>query len=188
MAFDFTSAMWSLMDEMSRTCPELSHVDMTRVAVCFGQARSANLSGTHAQLYPLRFDGGARRTELDGAVYEMPRVVFRGREALYLVKFMLPRFLQLPFLEKLATVAHEMYHISPRFDGTLRTFPGRNCYHTGSKRRFDRFAAKLAADYLRATTRPHLHEFLRRNFQELSAQHGGVVGARFRRLRPVRVR
>lgn len=188
MAFDFTDAMWSLMDDIARACPELGHVDMGRVAVGFGQARSNRLDGIYAQLYPLRFPGGGRRLRRGEALFELPRLVFRGLEALYLVKFMLPRYLLVPFAEKLPTVFHEMYHMSTDFDGTLRTFAGRNCYHTSSRQRFDRHAAKLANDYLAATARPELHQFLKRSFRELSGEHGGVVGTRYRNLRPMRVR
>ena len=189
MAFDFTTAMWELMDDISGTCPELNHIEMSRVAVGFGQARSRRLSGIYAQVYPLRFPGGARRLRRGGAVFEMPRVGFRGREALYVVKFMLPRFLDLPFGEKLGVVFHEMLHIGPDFDGTLRTFPGRNCYHSASQRRFDAVAVALAKAYLAATTRPQLHDFLKRTFRELSEAHGGVVGTRYlRNPVPYRIR
>jgi len=169
MPFDFTLAMRRLMEDITANCRALGHIEMSRVAVGFGQTRTARLSGIYAQVL--------RRGE---AVLEMPILTVNGEEALYLVKFMLPRFLQVSFPEKIGTVFHEMYHIGPRFDGTLRTFPGRRPYHTGSQRRYDRFVGSLAQKYLASTSRHDLHQFLKKNFEQLRAEHGGVVGIRYR--------
>ncbi len=187
MPFDFTLAMRRLMEDITANCRALGHIEMSRVAVGFGQTRTARLSGIYAQVFPLRFPGGARRMRRGQAVFEMPVLTLDGREALYLVKFMLPRFLQVSFPEKIGTVFHEMYHISPRFDGTLRTFPGRRPYHTGSRRRYDRFVGSLAQEYLASTSRHDLHQFLKKNFEQLGAEHGGVVGIRYRNPNPYRI-
>ena len=40
---------------------------------------------------------------------------------LYLLSFYLPRFLKLPWREKLATVIHELWHVNPQFNGDLPT-------------------------------------------------------------------
>ena len=46
----------------------------------------------------------------------------------------------------------------------------------------------IARRYLDRTQRPELHTFLRQTMQELSAAHDGIVGLRFRRLSPRRIR
>jgi len=185
--FDFTDAMHALMTDMAATCDELRHVDMSRVAVIFSQARSRRLDGIHAQIHPLRFRGGARRARLGGHTFEMPRVVVNGKEALYVVAYSLPRFLDLSFEEKIGTIIHEMMHISPGFDGDVRRFTGSRPYHTSSKRRFEALACRLARAYVSRAKRPELHAFLRQSFRELADGHGSVVGLRMRSLRPRRI-
>jgi len=187
MPFNFSQHMHALMADIAATCAELRHVDMTRVGVAFAQARNARLHGFFARVHPLRFPGGATRVRRGGATYAMPRVVIGGVEVLYVVEFFLPRFMCIPFGEKLSTVVHEMYHVSPAFDGTLRRFAGSKPYHTGSQRRYDAAMARLARAYLGATKRPELHAFLRSDFAQLEAAHGGVVGVRVRRLGPRRI-
>ena len=182
MPFDFTRAMGELMGDVAAVLEELRHVDVSRIAVGFSQARHGGLHGTFATTHALRFDKGAREAALDGRIYAFPRVMVGGVDALYAITFRLPRFLNLPLDEKLATVVHEMYHISPDFDGTLRRFDGGKPYHTGSRRRFHAAMGQLARSYQAATRRPEFHAFLRQSFSELSAAHGGMVGLRLRRI------
>jgi len=187
MPLHFTERMRELMADVAAACPELRHVDMTRVAVAFSQARHGGLDGVYATIHPLRFAGGERTLQRGHATFAMPRVVIGGQEMLYAVEFRLPRFLLLPFDEKMATVVHEMYHVSPSFDGTLRRFAGGKPYHTGSKRDYDAAMQRLAQEYLAATKRPELHAFLREDLAALSAAHGGIVGLRLRHIRPRRI-
>ena len=61
----------------------------------------------------------------------------KGQEFLYILTFYLPRFMDLSFREKLITVFHELWHISPQFDGDLRRHPGRCYAHTSSQKEYD---------------------------------------------------
>ena len=187
MPFDFSRAMGELMADVATVLDELRHVDVSRIAVGFSQARHGGLHGTFATTHALRFGKGALETTLEGRTYAFPRVIIGGVEALYAIIFRLPRFLNLPLDEKMATVVHEMYHISPAFDGTLRRFEGGKPYHTGSRRRYHAAMGQLARSYQAATRRPELHAFLRQDFSQLSAAHGGIVGLRLRRLGARRV-
>jgi len=186
--FQFTDAMRALMTDMVAVCDELRHIDMSRVEVVFSQARHGRLDGVRAGVYHLRFEGGARQTTRRGHVYEMPRVMRDGQEVLYIVSFTLPRFLNLPLEEKLATVVHELYHISPAFDGDVRRFAGGKPYHTGSQRRYHEAMHRIAQSYLRKTQRAELHAFLRHDFRALVGEHGAIVGLRMRTPRPRRIR
>jgi len=182
--FDLTTALRALMTDITLVADELNHVDMSRVVVIFSQARHNGSHGVRAALYPLRFEGGERRARVRGHEFEMPKVKIGDHEALYAVSFMVPRFLNLPFDEKMMIVVHEMYHISPAFDGDVRRLPGGNPYHTGSMRKFNETMAAIATRYLAATDRPELHGFLRHNFSQLVQTHGKVVGMRMRAPNP----
>ena len=127
---------------------ELRHIDLSRVGIGFCQTRRQGRFGMHASLTPLRFPGGQAQRVRRGRTWRIQRVELDGREMLYLLNFYLPRFLDLPFAEKLTTVAHELWHIGPRFDGDLRRFGGRCYAHSGSQRRYDAYVGRLVDRWL----------------------------------------
>ena len=108
----------------------------------------------------------------------MQRVTHQGREALYILTFFLPRFLNLSFEEKLVTVFHELYHISPQFNGDIRRFGGACYMHTGSQKSYDRQMAVFADQYLKMQVSEDLVRFLRFDFAGLQQLCGHVVGLR----------
>jgi hypothetical protein len=175
-AFDFTAAMERLCDDVVANTPDLAHVRMSQVAVSFAQARRRVLYGLQAKLTPLRFDRGElvlRRGRDDWTI----RRVFRGDcEILYILTFYLPRFLDQPLDEKFVTVFHELFHISPRFDGDIRRHEGRCHVHTSSQKEYDRQMAQLAQQYRHRQPRRELWSFLECSFDELCQRHGGVIG------------
>lgn len=167
---------------------ELSHIDMSRVATSFAQARVDGPYGVYAALTPLRFAGGKLHQVRRGHQWALQRVCDRsGREMLYLLSFCLPRFIDLPWREKLRTIAHELWHIGPRFDGDLRRFDGRCYAHSRSKDQFDALAEQLVKRYLAADPPEAIHGFLRHNFRDLVARHGRVFGTKIRAPKLIRV-
>jgi hypothetical protein len=140
------------------------------------QARSGRAHGLQARVTPLRFRGGTLVRRRRGTVYQVQRFVVAEVEMLYLVTFCLPRFLDQEFDDKFITLFHELYHISPVFDGDLRRLDGRCAIHSHSKRAYDRHMAHLARAYLASGPDPQLHAFLRLDFTRLCHRHGSVVG------------
>jgi len=151
---------------------------MSQVAVTFAQTRSPVEWGIQARLTPLRFEDGAVTERRKGRWWTVQRVYHQGQESLYILTFFLPRFLNLSFEEKLITVFHELFHISPEFNGDIRRFEG-SCYmHTGSQKSYDRQMAVFADEYLRMKVSEELVRFLRYSFGELQSHCGDVVGLR----------
>ena len=163
---------------MAAHSDELRHIDMSRVAVSFRQTRKRMPHGLYASLTPLRFAGGATHGVRRGRKFSIQRVEVDGREMLYVLNFYLPRFLNLGFREKLTTIAHELLHISPQFDGDLRRFSGRCYAHSHSHRQFDAQAEQLAQRWLARGPEPLLYAFLQLDFLRLQALHGGIYGRR----------
>ena len=164
---------------MAARLPEFAHVRMGQVAVAFCQTRSATVYGLYATLTPLRFPGGATETVRRGRRYGIRRLYDpSGREILYILSFYLPRFLDLDFRQKLTTTAHELWHISPQFDGDVRRYEGRCYAHSASKRQFDRLSQALAERYLAAQPLETSYAFLRANYRDLVDAHGHVYGTR----------
>ena len=151
---------------------------MPEVPVTFSQTRSPVEWGVQARLTPLRFEGGASVERRRGRLWTVQRVTHQGCDALYILTFFLPRFLNLSFEEKMITVFHELYHISPQFNGDIRRFGGACYMHTGSQKGYDRQMAVFAKEYLQSQAPEELVRFLRFSFPELQAHCGHVVGLR----------
>ncbi len=177
--FNFTAAMEALCRHACDAVSELGHVNMDAVAVTYRQARKSVSYGLQACLTPLRFENGALHSEVKGRRWTMPRMVGpQGTELLYMLSFYLPRFLDRPFHDKLVTVFHELWHISPAFDGDLRRHEGRCYMHSPRQADFDAQAETLSQSWLAANPPRELYEFLQHDFRKLVNLHGGVFGWR----------
>jgi len=174
--FDFCGHVRRLCEDVARRCPELAHIDVGRLLFGMTQARSGRRHGLQARVTPLRFDEGRLTRRRRGVAYQVQRYLVDGCDMLYLVTFCLPRFLDQEFDDKFVTLFHELYHISPEFDGDLRRHDGRYDLHSHSKKDYDRHMAELARAYLATKPDPALYGFLRLNFAQLKHRHGCVAG------------
>lgn len=88
--------------DMARVLPQMAHVHAARILFVAGEARRASRATVRAL--------GKKGP---------PVVKLRGRRALYCVTLR-PKFFRAATPEqRVATLLHELLHISPRFDGTL---------------------------------------------------------------------
>lgn len=181
---NLTRELEQLVAHVAGHVPEMCHIDPSRLLICISSTRGGGIRGTYAKIHPLRFPGGAKCIERQRGrhIYRstMPTVTHRGNEILYVIYFLVPRFFDLPPREKLITIFHELYHISPHFDGDIRRFPGRNFAHGSSTRKFNAYMGKLVDAYLAGHNNPELTSFLDGNLAELRDRHRTIVGRRFR--------
>ncbi len=165
-------------DLCARMPEEYGHIRTEQVAVAFAQARRRVPHGLQAKLTPMRFAGGALVERRYGRSWTVRRLYDGRREILYILTFYLPRFLDHPPLEKLVTVLHELYHISPDFDGDIRRFGGRYHVHSHSQNEYDRLMEEHARHYLALRPPRRIWGFLEKNFRELERDHGRVCGVK----------
>jgi predicted metallopeptidase len=169
-----------LIADIVRRMEEFGHIDPDRVMVCIATTRGGGVHGTYAKIHPLRFEAGSRTTLVrrrrGTTRYEIPPVIRGGVEMLYIIYFLVPRFLNLPLREKLVTIIHELYHISPEFNGDIRRFPGKNFAHGSSRKRYNALMAEFATRYLDETENRVGIEFLEGDMAAMRARHGAIVG------------
>jgi len=177
--FDFTTSMRLLCEDIATRLPEARHIDMQRVAVSIAQARKRSSHGLFATLTPLRFKDGKRTETRQGQRYVCQRVVDEaGRDVLYILCFYLPRFLDLDFTEKMITVFHELWHISPEFNGDFRRHAGRCYMHTSSQKDYDESMAGYVEQYLSLAPPSRLFDFLKSDFDQIQNRYGQVYGVK----------
>ncbi len=108
-----TRAVRRLVRDLAARLPELSHVRASRVLVVAGEARRAS----RATIRPAHFKETRRRS--DAGARRKPLIRVKGRKILYVVTLRPLWFLDSTPRERIATIVHELYHASTRFDGTL---------------------------------------------------------------------
>lgn len=170
--FHFTEAMVTLALEVCANEPEFRQIDMTRVLVTGVVSRNRSKYGVQARVTPMRFKEGSLTRRRRGVLYGITRYYVGDREMLYLLSFVLPRFLNLPFEEKLATLFHELYHMSPAFDGDVRRFGGR--VHARGKEAYHRGMIRMAEAYRKRQGDSPASDFLKWTYQDYQQQFGGV--------------
>lgn len=177
--FDFTAHVRRICEDMVERLPELSHIDPQRVAFSFRQTRNATLYGVQATLTPLRFEGGRLHTIRRGRRYGVQRLINAdGLEMLYLLCVYLPRFMNHSLREKLITLVHELWHISPEFNGDLRRHEGRCYAHSHSQREYDAAMGVLVDRWLATGVNPQIYAFLHGDFRQLRQNYGPIYGVR----------
>lgn len=109
-----TLAVKRLVRDVAARVPELAHVRASRILVVAGEARRASratIRPAHFKATRKRGSGGDGRTK--------PLIRVKGRKILYVITLRPLWFHLSSPEERIATIFHELYHASTRFDGTL---------------------------------------------------------------------
>jgi hypothetical protein len=205
---NYTERLTCLMRDIAARVPTLSFINSDDVLV-FARAGRTEADGPFATCHCLTLPPSeqgyyfwrdrstgriTRRSEW--FVTKSPVVTIDDRPVKYMISFTLPRFCDQaldrtrkerfypgaePWLAKLDTVVHEMYHIDPegagirhieRGDGTCSA----NCHG----HQFFEQVAEMVAVYLKSLPDPAVYDFLRDDFDGLTTRQGGLVATTFR--------
>jgi predicted metallopeptidase len=137
---NITLAVKRLVRDVAARVPELSHVRASRVLVVAGEARRAS----RATIRPAHFKD--TRARAGAGARTKPLIRVKGRKILYVITLRPLWFLESAPRERVATILHELYHVSRRFDGTLHRgrrhsrLP-RTAYNRRIRRLLDRYLA-----------------------------------------------
>ena len=204
---NYTERIQRLMHDVVLRTPALGFIDLREVLV-FGRYGRPGADGAFATCHCLTLpesDPGyyfwkdrltgelTRRSEW--FVTKTHEVLIRGTKIKYLISFVLPRFCEqtlerswkaelygnvAPWVAKLDTIVHELYHIDPAATGI------RQIVHAGGKRatrthapEFYEEVAAMTSAYLASKPDPEILGFLRWDFAALQARYGGVTATTF---------
>ena len=183
----FNEALGLLIGEILRWVPDLNHIKLNQLRVSVTYNKSRSRSGLLAYLLPMKFRGGSpvevRHRGKHVYHWAMLPQFHEGREILYLIYFMVPRFTNLSFRDKLETIIHELYHVHPDFNGDLRRFSGRSQWH-GNMKDYDRKVSQMTDCFLNSPHNPHVYEFLKGNHGRLMRKYGNIRMEKIREPRP----
>lgn len=205
---NYTQCISRLMRDIVTRVPRLSYIDMDSVLVfarhgrtgcsgAFATCHSMNLPTTEPGYYYWRDRASGRITRRSRwFVTKSPSVFVDGKRVGYLVSFSLPRYCDqslvgsrkakyyhnaAPWVAKLDTIVHELYHIDPLAVGIRRVERHDGATSAGSHgSSFLAEVADMVGEYFRSRPDPAVYEFLRHSFADLEKKHGGVMGTTFR--------
>jgi hypothetical protein len=205
---NYTERLTLLMQDVVRRVPRLSFIDMADVLV-FARSGRSNAEGAFATCHCLTLPPSEpgyyfwrdRKTQRitrrsEWFVTKSPEVNLGGRNIKYMISFALPRFCDQslgqsrkerfypgaePWMAKLDTVVHELYHIDPELSGIRRiersdgTYAA-NCHGV----RFFEEVAEMVHTYLATKPPECVYDFLRDDFRRLDSRFGGVMAISFK--------
>src|SRR5436190_4509867 len=205
---NYTERLTLLMHDIVTRVPTLSFINIADVLV-FARAGRSNAEGAFATCHCLTLPPSepgyyfwrdrttqriTRRSEW--FVTKSPAVTLSSRPVKYLISFALPRFCDQsldrsrkerlypgaePWIAKLDTVIHELYHLDPDLNGIRRIERGDGTYSANCHgHRFFEQVSEMVHTYLGSKPDPGAYDFLSDDFQMLAARYGGVVGTSFR--------
>ena len=183
-SINLTDVLSLIIGEVRDFSQTFSHIDTDRITVCIASNRKNSRGAIYGKVVPTRFEGGEKHTKFRGKIYAIPEVKREGILQKYLVYFYMPRFFDLSAEEKLRVILHELYHISPEFNGDIRRMGKGKFAHGHSRQSFDEnFAADLEAfhEYIKET--PY-YKFLSLTSKELFASFDKVTGNRMKLPKP----
>jgi hypothetical protein len=205
---NYTERLTLLMHDVVMRVPTLSFINIADVLV-FARAGRSNAEGAFATCHCLTLPASepgyyfwrdrstkaiTRRSEW--FVTKSPTVTIGTRDIKYMISFAVPRFCDQslgrsrkehlypgaePWIAKLDTVIHELYHIDPDLGGIRRieredgTYSA-NCHGD----QFFEQVAGMVDTYLASKPSLATYDFLRDDFGALEGRHGGVIGTSFR--------
>jgi len=178
LMLDFSKEIVRLIEDISKKVPVFSHIQAKRILVSCADARNPGASGIWAQLYPMKYENGhysiRERTGQKIYLYKTDQIRVGRCEIYYIIYLMMPRFQNLSYFQKLETIFHELYHISPEFDGRLRMIHPRYNFHGPSLKLYDQKVRYWIRYYLRSNPSRFRNRFLKHDFKSLSRKHQGV--------------
>ncbi len=205
---NYTEHLTTLMQDIVARVPTLSFIDLNRLLVFarFGRTAAEGPFATcHCVNLPPSEPGhyfwldtstGRTTRRSEWFVTKSPVVRVGGERIHYLISFALPRFCDQtlersrkdhfypgaePWVAKLDTVIHELYHVDPEEPGIRRIERADGTYSPNSHgREFFETVARLVHEYLASRPDPRVYDFLRYSFAELTERHGTVMGTTFR--------
>jgi hypothetical protein len=205
---NYTEQLWLLIRDIVLRVPQLSFIDPQEMFVfarfgragadgAFATCHSLNLPTSEPGYYFWRDRSTGELTRRsEWFVTKTPEVRIEGRRIKYLISFVLPRFCDQsllrsrkvvfhpnaePWMAKLDTVIHELYHIDPE-DAGLRKFVASDGTRLERSHGpgFYEHVAEMVRQYLRSRPEPAVYDFLKYDFAALQRRHGTVVCSTFR--------
>jgi predicted metallopeptidase len=168
---NITDVLTDLIKEIIIRSHFFSHIDTTKLIVCLSSNKKNGRGSIYGKLVPFKFKNGSDTVTFKGKYYSIPRITNNGTDILYAIYFHLPRFFDLPADKKLNVIFHELYHISPDFNGDIRRMGNVKKAHGSSKKRFDLKFENEVKSFYEYISKTYFLDFLRMDSKSLKNKY-----------------
>ena len=182
---NITDTLTNIADLIIHQTSIFKHIDKNRILICLSSNRGNRRGGTYGKLVPLRFKDGSESLQYRGKIYAMPKVVNNKINQLYIVYFYFPKFFDIDPYQKLRVIFHELYHISPEFNGDIRRMGKVKASHGHSKKQFDSLFENELKTFYKYISKSEYINFLRMNGKSIHKNYHNVYCRRMKVPKPV---
>lgn len=204
---NYTERIALLMQDVVSRTPALSFIDVREVLI-FGRFGRPDAEGAFATCHCLTLpesepgyyfwrdrSTGELTRRSEWFVTKTPVVRVGRTQIKYLISFVLPRFCEQslsrswkrelyggvdPWVAKLDTIVHELYHIDPQASGIRQMVNANGTRARSHAPAFYEEVASMVRGYLASNPSPSMLEFLEWDFAALQHRFGGVAATTFR--------
>ena len=183
-AINLTDVLALIIHDIVKSTDEFKSFDINKILVCCASNRRDSKGAIYGKLQPLRFKDGSEIIKHNKGYYAIPKVVLNNIEISYILYLYIPKFFDLPARDKINVLFHELYHISPEFNGDIRRMSNFKSAHGHSKKSFEDKYIIYASDYFNKINETPFYNFLQMNLEDIKRQFKVIKYRRMKMIKP----
>jgi len=183
-SINLTDVLTLIIHDMIKSTDEFKSFDINKILVCCASNRKDSKGAIYGKLQPLRFKDGSEIIKHNNKYYTIPKIVLNDIEILYVLYLYIPKFFDMTAKDKINVMFHELYHISPEFNGDIRRMSNIKSAHGHSKKSFEEKYIQYASIYFNKINDTPFYTFLQMNFKEIEKQFKVIKYRRMKSIKP----
>jgi len=184
-SINLTDILTQIIHDMVRSTDEFKLFDLNKILICCASNRKDFKGATYGKLLPLRFKDGSEIIKHNGKFYTIPKLKINNIEILYIIYLYIPKFFNLSVKDKINVMFHELYHISPEFNGDIRRMGNFKSAHGHSRKAFEEKYIYYADSFYKTINNTSYNNFLKMNSEDIKNRYKTVKYRRLKNIKPV---
>ena len=183
-SINLTDVLTLIIHDMIKSTGEFKSFDINKILVCCASNRKDFKGAIYGKLQPLRFKDGSEIIKHNKKYYTIPKIVLNNIEILYIIYLYVPKFFNLSIKDKINVIFHELYHISPEFNGDIRRMSKFKSAHGHSKKAFEDHYIEYAENYFNKIDGTPFYSFLQMSSEDIKKQFKVIKYRRMKSIKP----
>ena len=185
---NLTEILSLITEEIIKSTDEFKGYDCNQILISAASNRAGSRGVTYGKLQPLKFENGNSLIKHKGRLYAMSKLIYNNHEIKYIIYYYFPKFFDLPAKEKINVMFHELYHISPDFNGDIRRMGKFKKAHGHSKKFFEDQYIYMADSFYQKFQSSIYNNFLEMTSEDLLKVYKKVTYTKIRTIKPILVK
>jgi len=164
---NLTDILTLIINEAIKKSSLFNNCNINQILIAGSKNKSKVQKTTFSKVVPLRFKNGNNIVKYKNEEYFIPKMSLSGYEILYIIYFYLPNFFNLSPKMKVEVIFHELYHISPEFDGDIRRVAEQKYAHGSSSLNYSKNYKKESEIFYSYIMKTKYSYFLRMKYKDI---------------------